>query len=132
VHWLYTLVRPPLVSPRDYTVRVDLLRDDLLAGGQFVLQWAIATDHGPPSPSGTVRLLANSGGWLLEATGAVTSFVYRLFNDPGGNLPAWIVNSGNEREIPRMLAAVEKAAKELAAKKPAPALPAPTLPGGTR
>jgi hypothetical protein len=119
VHWLYTLVKPPFVAPRDYTVRVDLLHDELLAGGTFELKWDIAPDHGPPPPAGAVRLLANAGGWLIEATGNVTQFVYRIFNDPGGNIPAWMVNAGNEREIPRMLAAVETAAKELAAKRAA-------------
>ena len=117
VHWLYTLVKPPFVAPRDYTIRVALARDDLLSGGAFELRWTLSRDHGPPSPAGTVRLKENTGAWIVEAAGAVTRFVYRVFNDPGGSIPAWLVNSGNEREIPKMIAAVEKAANDLAAKK---------------
>ena len=127
VHWLYTRVRPPLFSPRDYVVRVELLRDDLQTGGQVVLEWALDKKHGPPPPEGTVRLDADTGGWQLQAAGAMTSFVYKAFDDPGGNLGAWLVNPGNEREIPRMIAAIEKAAKELAAKK-APSTPASAKP----
>jgi hypothetical protein len=119
VHWIYTLVKPPMVSPRDYTIRVDLLHDELQMGGVFEVQWALSKDHGPPPPKGVVRLLANTGGWFLQSAGTVTEFVYRVFSDPGGNLPAWIVDPGTEREIPRMLAAVEDAAKKLVAHRAA-------------
>jgi hypothetical protein len=119
VHWLYTLVKPPWVAPRDFTIRVNLLHDDLKSGGQFELKWALSSDHGPASPPGAVRLRDDAGGWLIEAAGAVTNFVYRTFSDPGGNIPGWMANAGAEREVPKMIAAVEKAAAELAAKRAA-------------
>jgi hypothetical protein len=126
VHWVYTLVKPPFVAPRDYTVRVNLVHDELVSGGPFELKWELSPDHGPPPPAGAVRLLANTGGWVIQAVGDATQFVYSAFNDPGGSIPAWMVNSGNEREIPKMIAAVEKAARELAATRVAP--PAPREP----
>jgi len=122
----YNRMAPPLVSKRDYTIRVEISSDALATGGTFHLGWTLANDLGPPPMNDVVRMPSNSGLWEIKADGDRSIFTYRLLTDPGGSLPAWIVDSANFSEVPRMLAALERAAKKLSDQRPA--LKAPPVP----
>lgn len=115
VQLVYNRLDLPVVSQRDYTIRVELEQDELLSGGEFRESWSVAADQGPAPRDGVVRIRINNGGWVLKPDGSGTDFTYTVGTDPGGIIPSWAANMANNRELPRMIAAVENAAKKLAA-----------------
>ena len=115
------------ISDRDYAIRIV---DDVTTTreGRPLLRrvWTISEALAPaPDPSAT-RLTVNRGSWQLSPAGEdATLAVYCLFTDPGGSLPAWIVNRANQSAIPDVFQAVRTTAKDARyAGRPLPAPPA--------
>lgn len=99
--YAYTLLDLPVVSPRDYVIR--LYVDQTIAEdgtGEFRNHWA-ASPEKIPERDGVVRVRVNSGGWRLTplAGGAKVWGVYRFRVDPGGYLPAFAADLGNRRGV---------------------------------
>jgi len=112
--WLfYSVVNAPLVSKRDYTIRVADESDWKDGKGFMKTHWALS-DKGPIPKKGIVRTPTNDGSWLLEPIddGKKTRATYLLFTDPGGSLPIWIANKANSGAIPDIFVALRKLAKE--------------------
>ena len=111
----YEKLDPPLVSPRDYTIRVF---DEPRRGpdGAIIYQsrWEPDPDAGPPAKAGVVRVKNTEGSWMLEPidAGAHTRVTYTLFTDGGGGLPAFIINQANKRSLADLFAAVQKTAHQ--------------------
>jgi ribosome-associated toxin RatA of RatAB toxin-antitoxin module len=102
------------VSDRDYVIRIV---DDVAttSDGRPLLRrvWTITDVAVPSSDPSVIRLTINRGAWLLTpAADGATLAVYCLFTDPGGSLPAWVVNRANQSGIPDVFKAVREAAKE--------------------
>ncbi len=114
VVYVYNRISMPVIQDRDYTLRVELTRDELGKGGAFVQSWRLDTANGPAPKSGVTRMSFNQGYWELSADGEKTLFRYSIETDPGGAVPNWAVNRANQSEVPRMLQAVEVAARQLA------------------
>ena len=115
------------ISDRDYAIRIV---DDVTTTreGRPLLRrvWTISEALAPaPDPSVT-RLTVNRGSWQLSPAGEdATLAVYCLFTDPGGSLPAWIVNRANQSAIPDVFQAVRTTAKDPRyVGRPSPAPPA--------
>jgi hypothetical protein len=113
--WAYERYSPPVVVDRDYVFRVEIATDELDAGGDFEIAWELDPSRGPPPPQDVVRMRRNTGAWRLSPDGDGTRFSYRISADPGGDLPAWVVNAANERQVPSVISSLEESARKLAA-----------------
>lgn len=102
----YLRLDPPLVSKRDYTLKVTSEKDPVK--GKFVRQWTAANDQGPPPREDSVRLKICDGSWTLERLDDKrTRITYWLYTDPGGSVPGWLANKANTRSLPDLLHAVQ-------------------------
>ena len=110
--YTYTELGLPVVSDRDYVVRVWLdegVNPD--GSGSFRCHWQAAPDKLPARDS-LVRVKVNEGRWEVTPKGNGKSHVvYRFAADPGGMLPAWAANYGNRRGVSGTLEAIEKEAQ---------------------
>ena len=89
------------VEDRRYTVRVETGAVETGAGTGWRARWTYVEG------SGNVR--ASRGSWtLIPLSPERTVVVYRLLTDPGGRLPAWIVDYTAPRALRRVLAAVRE------------------------
>jgi len=111
--WVYERYDPPVVGARDYVFRMEVAFDRLGEGGGFELRWDLDESHGVP-PDGVTHMRRNSGAWTVRPDGVDSRFSYRLSADPGGGLPAWVVNLANRSQVPSVIAAVEDEAQKLA------------------
>jgi uncharacterized protein YndB with AHSA1/START domain len=108
-HFEYTLLNPPLVSKRDYTLEITTVEDP--NGEAFVRSWTSANHKGPPPRDGAVRLDVVEGSWTLEKIdGTHTRATYMLLTDPGGNIPSWMANKANTTSLPDLMNAVRQRA----------------------
>jgi len=123
VSWVYERFSPPVASDRDQVLRVEIRRDGLADGTEFELAWELDDGRGSPPPQGVVRTRRNRGAWRVAPDGGATRFSYWLALDPGGDVPAWIVDRGNRTQVPAVIAAVEEAARRLAADRAAASAP---------
>lgn len=109
---IYGYVAPPIVSNRDYTLKMV----DESVGGEspmFKVSWTPANDRGPAPRDGTVRLSINTGSWTLEPTeDGKTYATYYLYTDPGGSIPTFLVNKANRDSLPDLVKAVRKRVKD--------------------
>lgn len=133
--YVYTLIDLPVVGKRDYVVRT-WLRESVAADGTgtFRNEWKAFPDY-LPRRSGISRVELNEGGWKVTPTGdgSKSWAVYKFTVDPGGWVPAFAANMGNERGVADTFKAVEAEAlrrkearlAEAAKKKDASATPAP-------
>lgn len=89
------------VEDRRYTVRVETGTVEAGAGTGWQARWTYVEG------SGNVR--ESRGSWtLIPLDSERTVVVYRLLTDPGGRLPAWIVDYTAPRALRRVLASVRK------------------------
>src|SRR5512137_1980082 len=112
--WAYERYEPPLMSPRDYAFRMEVVVDGLDGGGSFELRWELDESHGAP-PDGAVHMKRNTGGWEISPAGeSESTFRYHIDADPGGSVADWIVNMANKSQVPAVIAAVEDEARKRA------------------
>jgi hypothetical protein len=106
--WVFQqLVLPFPVSDRYYTIR--LMADKHLADeGTYRVTWALAGSDVPDRTGQGVRLLTNSGYWHLQRVGdsKSTHVTYFVHTNPGGALPAWVINIANKESAPSVVKAV--------------------------
>jgi hypothetical protein len=113
VVYFYTVLNAPLVSRRDYTIRIVDQSEWKDGAGYLKLAWSAAPDKGPkPKTDGTVRVTVNEGFWKLEPrdNGTQTFLTYYIYTDPGGTVPRWLVNKANTSAVPDVFGAVRKVA----------------------
>ncbi|MBL9038012.1 MAG: hypothetical protein JNG84_05795 [Archangium sp.] len=111
--YVYTLIDLPVVGKRDYVVRTWHLQ--VVKPGEatpFENKWEAFPDR-LPGRSGITRLRLNSGSWLVTPLGDGTKshVVYRFTVDPGGWLPGFAVNLGNEKGVGDTIHGVEREAQ---------------------
>lgn len=114
VSYFYTVIDAPLVSLRDYTIRVvDDSAPDATGGG-YRARWVIANDHGPPRRDKVVRVAANTGFWEFTPIdgGQHTRVTYQVLIDPGGSIPAWIADRANLSAMRGLFKALRKAVQD--------------------
>ncbi|HEX2568589.1 MAG TPA: START domain-containing protein [Polyangia bacterium] len=114
VSYFYTVVDAPLVSSRDYTIRVV---DDSAAdakGGGYHARWVIANDKGPPPRDKVVRVAVNTGYWEFTPVdgGRQTRVTYQVLLDPGGSIPTWIADRANLSAMKTLFKALRKAVQD--------------------
>jgi hypothetical protein len=85
---LYDVVTPPVVSERDYVVKVTRVR----SSQRCAVRFALVTDCAEaPPPGAKVRMTALSGEWAFVPVGGQTSVEYVSHSEPGGDLPPFLV-----------------------------------------
>lgn len=107
----YQRLNAPIISNRDYTLRIDD-KSRRLPDGTIVYKraWSPANHLGPKEMDGVVRVKINEGHWILEEAdgGRHTKATYWLHTNPGGSLPSFVINAANGQAIPGLFHAVEK------------------------
>ena len=121
----YTVINPPIVSRRDYTLRIVDESDWRGGRGYLRSRWSLS-DKGPGPQEGCVRVPVNDGSWTLTPRhgGTKTYAIYDLFTDPGGSLTTFIINKANRSTIPDLFEVLREQSKEPRYRDPQPAEPA--------
>lgn len=103
----YVELKPPMCSRRYYCTRYQVHRD---SAGSARVVWSTNNDNCAARPDGPLRMDDNSGTWSLSAIdGTHTRVTYQAHVDPGGSLPASLVNWGTPPAIADLFAALRKA-----------------------
>jgi hypothetical protein len=92
---IYDQIRTPVVSDRDYTVRVRRSFD--AASERTQLRCESANELGPPPARGYVRIPIIRAGWMTAPDGkGGTVLTYYAFSEPGGAVPAFLVRGAQQ------------------------------------
>jgi hypothetical protein len=112
---VYCIINAPLVSRRDYTLRIVDESQWKDGNGFLKTRWTLS-NKGPALNPGIVRVTVNEGSWLLEPieNGTKTKATYQFSTTPGGSLPAWVSDKANTSTIPDVFEALRKNAKSVA------------------
>ena len=109
----YQRISAPMVSDRDYTVRVRSSSKTVGAGTSYLIHWESDNAAGPPEKRGVVRVTLCEGSWLLEPTGRnSTRATYTIYTDSGGMIPSFIKNAGSQLGIRRLFATIRKQVRD--------------------
>lgn len=108
---VYTLIDLPIVGKRDYVTQ--LWHPQKTDGtGPFEAKW-VARPKFLPERSGVIRLQVNDGMWFATPKeGGKTWLVHKFAVDPGGWIPAFAANMGNEKGVTDTYKNVEKEAQK--------------------
>jgi hypothetical protein len=114
VSYFYTVIDAPLVSLRDYTIRIVDDSTPDAEGGGYRTRWVIANERGPAPRDKVVRVGVNTGFWEFVALdgGRRTRVTYQVLTDPGGSIPAWIADRANLSAMRSLFKALRKAARD--------------------
>lgn len=109
VLYVYSVIVAPLVSRRDYTIKLSDESDWRDGKGYLKVSWTLS-DRGPKPRDGIVRLKLNDGYWKLEPRdgGQTTFATYYVHTDPGGALPSFIADQANTTAIPNVFASIRR------------------------
>lgn len=105
----------PLVSDRQYVIRIV---ERWYRGGagrlSYVFTWRLESGLPADAAADAVVVPVDRGYWDLsphQGSGSRTAVRYCVFTDPGGSLPKWLVPLANRDAVPKLFAAVGRAAK---------------------
>ncbi|MBI5489765.1 MAG: hypothetical protein HY905_20695 [Deltaproteobacteria bacterium] len=103
---VYQHLNLPVVSDRDYTLRVQWGKD----GDTTWLVYKAVGDAGPAEKEGVVRVLDHEGSWQLQPIrdGAATKVRFQMHIDLAGSLPRWMARSGAADELPAMFESIRR------------------------
>lgn len=105
----YQRLSAPLVSDRDYTLRVRTTSAKVEGGTRYLSRWETENALGPAERPGIVRVKLCEGGWLLEPVSPnATRATYSVYTDSGGVIPAFIKNTGSQIGIRKIFTAIRK------------------------
>ena len=109
---VYEQLALPFVRDRDYTVRLRKRVDPAVDRYEILIE--SANDAGPPPDRGYVRVTNIRGSWTVEAgPGGKGSIVrYELQSDPGGIIPAWLVDRTQRHAAADLVRAMLKRTQE--------------------
>ena len=83
------------MSNRDAVIHTKIGRDSL---NRFLTVRSVADAAYSPEVSGKVRVKRSNVNWYVTtASASAIRIVYTLEADPGGSIPAWLVNSFVEK-----------------------------------
>jgi len=109
----YQRISAPMVSDRDYTIRVHTNVKKVEAGTVYFSHWTTDNAAGPPEKRGVVRVNLCEGSWLLEPTGPnSTHATYQIYTDSGGLIPSFIKERAGPAGIRKLFEAIRKQARD--------------------
>jgi hypothetical protein len=101
----YMVIAPGFIERRDYCIAKRSGGD----GKNYFVDWrAFDCPH-----TNVVRMVANSGSWRLSPLDGGTAVVYRTHADPGGLVPAWLVNRASARRVPDIFQSLRRALQQV-------------------
>lgn len=110
---VYQRISAPLVSDRDYTLRVRTTSKMVEGGTSYFSRWETENALGPAEKRGVVRVKLCEGSWLLEPLGPnTTRATYSVYTDSGGLIPAFIKNTGGQVAIRKIFTAIRNQVKD--------------------
>lgn len=83
---IYDQIRTPVVSDRDYVIKVTRTHDPAL--GRTAFRCMSVANVGPPVATGHVRIPIIRAGWVVEPSAAGTRLTYYAYSEPGGLITA--------------------------------------------
>ena len=107
----YSRIKTPLVDERDYIIVLKDESDWRDGKGFYKVSWTIApkeSDALMPEKKGVVRVRVHEP----RDDGAKTNATYYVFTNPGGAIPTFIANQGNNIAVPKVFAAIRKTVKD--------------------
>jgi hypothetical protein len=110
--FFYSVLAPPLIAKRDYTLDVHIAYAPN-KDGRYRLSFVAGNDYSraPPPLPGAVRVTDVHGFWEVKPWGLGFAHVaYCIRADPGGKLPSFFVNAAQLDAMPKIFAALRKAA----------------------
>jgi hypothetical protein len=119
----YDQIRTPVVSDRDFTIRIWWKRDE--PTGVIEVPFATVNDRGPPPAAGHVRVPAIHGDWIIAPLASPdgeprTRITFLCYSDPGGSIPAFMARGAQQDQvmidIHRILARASQASRSTAAR----------------
>ncbi len=96
----YDQIAAPLVSDRDYAFRIRRLT---AADGSCRVEFEAANELAPPPQAGWVRIEKLRGSWTFTPHDGGARVVYVIHTDPGGSLPAFVVEGGSRKAARRSM-----------------------------
>lgn len=107
----YDQIKTPVVSDRDYTIRMTWQRHPQT--GVIEVPFVTANDLGPPPAPGHVRVPTIRGDWIITpmpkdpaapdsaAAGGVpaTRITYLCYSEPGGSIPAFMARGAQQEQV---------------------------------
>ena len=107
--WFYSVISAPLVSKRDYVIKLTDTSKWNEGQGYLRVDWKAVPGYHPEQP-GLVRVQLNTGYWKLEPRdgGKKTFATYYVHTDPGGSIPGFIRDQANSAAVPDVFRAVRK------------------------
>lgn len=90
----YDQIQAPVVSDRDYAVRAKRTREP---NGACMTTFNAANDKAPKLQEGWIRIEKLAGSWRFEPRDGKTLITYVIFTDPGGSIPAWMVEGRRKK-----------------------------------
>jgi hypothetical protein len=93
---LYLRLKPPVIGPRDYTIRFRaLLAED---SGVARVWFTLENQSGPPPQPGVTRMRVVRGEWVFSPLeGGGSSVTYVCVSDPAGEVAVWLATAEQER-----------------------------------
>jgi hypothetical protein len=105
----YQRISAPMVSDRDYTIRVHTNVKKVAGGAIYSSHWATDNAAGPPEKRGVIRVNLCEGSWLLEPNGPnSTHATYQIYTDSGGLIPSFIKERAGPAGIRKLFDAIRK------------------------
>jgi ribosome-associated toxin RatA of RatAB toxin-antitoxin module len=109
----YQRISAPLVSDRDFTLRVRTTSKMVESGMSYLSRWETENALGPAEKQGVVRVKLCEGSWLLEPLGPnTTRATYSVYTDSGGLIPAFVKNTGSQVAIRKIFTAIRNQVKD--------------------
>ena len=116
VNYFYSRLDLPLVSSRDYVIKLVDESDWKDGAGFLKVSWSKfdapkGDPRSVPPKDGIVRTPLNNGFWKLEPkeNGNKTWATYYVHTDPGGSVPKFIANRANSTAVPNVFSSIRKA-----------------------
>ncbi len=108
--YVYQRLKLPVVSDRDYTLRVSWSS----RGEVLTVQSRVDNRFAPNVPRHVVRMSLMSGYWELTPIrgGLATRARYVVSLDFAGSVPRWMVRNGAAKDLPRMFAGLRRLVAE--------------------
>jgi len=105
----YQRISAPMVSDRDYTIRVHINVKKAQGGTIYSSHWVTDNPAGPPEKRGVIRVNLCEGSWLLEPSGPnSTHATYHIYTDSGGLIPSFIKEQAGPAGIRKLFDAIRK------------------------
>ena len=109
----YQRISAPMVSDRDYTIRVRTNAKKVESGTIYSSSWVTDNAAGPSVRPGVVRVSLCDGSWLLEPTGPnSTRATYQIYTDSGGLIPSFIKERAGPAGIRKLFDAIRKQSRD--------------------